>query len=79
VTTEKGYFGLAPALPAQRATTQVGDLVCILRGARMPCILRPSPGSDCCTFKGISYVHGIVGGEHLRQVKVEDLQEFWIN
>ena len=79
VTTEKGYFGLAPVLPAQRATTQVGDLVCILRGALMPCILRPSPGTDCCTFKGISYVHGIVGGEHLRQVKVEDLQEFWIN
>jgi hypothetical protein len=77
VTTEKGYFGLAPALATQ-TTTQVGDMVCILRGSLMPCILRPSPGTNCCTFQGITYVHGIVKGEYLRQVKTEDLQEFWI-
>jgi hypothetical protein len=77
ITTQKGYFGLAPALPMQEQT-QRGDFVCILRGAKWPCILRLNPGMNCCIFIGFSYVHGIMDGEYLRQARVEHLMEFWI-
>jgi hypothetical protein len=35
-------------------------------------------GTNCGTFIDFSYVHGIMDGEYLRQVRVEDLMELWI-
>lgn len=77
ITTENGYFGIAPAIPKQDKP-QKEDLVCILRGAEWPCILREIPETNFYTFMGFAYVHGIMGGEHLLQVKVEELREFWL-
>ena len=53
--TGKGYLALMPADAA------VGDLVVLLKGGKMPFILRPQAAS--MRLLGPSYVHGIMGGE----------------
>ncbi|KAK7211997.1 hypothetical protein V2G26_019175 [Clonostachys chloroleuca] len=53
--TVKGYMGLAPL------TAQVGDKVCLLKGAQFPIILRPN--GDHWIVVGESYIHGIMDGE----------------
>ncbi|PQE12869.1 Heterokaryon incompatibility 6 OR allele protein [Rutstroemia sp. NJR-2017a BBW] len=57
ITTERGYIGITAD------TAKPGDLVCIVRGAQVPLILREN--DDGATFKlvGDSYIHGIMDGE----------------
>lgn len=68
--TDKKYIGLAPA------STQIGDLICVLPGGHTPFLLRPSeeyPGRY--KLVGELYVHGIMHGEALQQNGL-DMQEF---
>jgi hypothetical protein len=55
VTTEKGYFGMAPE------QTRRGDVMCILLGGRLPVILRPV--DQHWEFMGECYIHGVMNGE----------------
>lgn len=75
--TEKGYFGLAPA------TTQPGDLVCILLGGKVPYIVRKTVDADApnkiadmhrTTYKfvGDAYVQGIMNGEAVQDLESDD-------
>jgi hypothetical protein len=57
---EKGYIGLG------LKDTQIGDHVFVLKGSRVPCILRSVEnvrGSNVFKFVGQSYVQGIMEGE----------------
>ena len=53
--TEKGYLALVPE------KTEAGDTVALLKGGRMPFILRPNTGA--WRLLGPSYIHGIMDGE----------------
>lgn len=68
--TKRGYIGLGPA------QTQCGDEVSVLRGARLLFLLRRAQhpaGLEVCgpayRIVGESYVHGLVRGESLRDMK----------
>jgi Heterokaryon incompatibility protein (HET) len=71
ITTEKGYFGLAPK--ASRKT----DKVCVLFGCSTPVILR-SLDEGGYQFIGECYVHGIMEGEAMKMLEKEECikQEF---
>jgi len=56
ITTKLGYMGLAPA------RSQIGDVVCVIKGGKVPFVLRESPGG-LYQFVGETYVHGIMDGE----------------
>jgi hypothetical protein len=56
--TQNGYLGLGP-MPAK-----IGDSVCILKGGRVPYVIRKvSEESSYFNFIGDCYVHGIMHGE----------------
>ncbi|EXF72947.1 hypothetical protein CFIO01_04653 [Colletotrichum fioriniae PJ7] len=61
--SDTGLFGLA------RRDAQIGDQIWVVKGGRVPLILRPLPGpyrdtqEEDFTFVGDSYVHGIMEGE----------------
>ncbi|TVY38342.1 Heterokaryon incompatibility protein 6,OR allele [Lachnellula subtilissima] len=54
--TNNGLMALVPA------GTKDGDVVCVIRGAQTPFILRPVEGWTC-QLVGECYVHGIMDGE----------------
>lgn len=54
-TTSRGYMGVASA------TTEPGDVVCILFGSQMPLVLRKE--GELWSFVGQAYIHGIMDGE----------------
>jgi len=68
-TTRKGYLGIGSS------KSQVGDLVCVLLGCKVPFILRHIDQTVCqleyvsfsCSFVGQAYVHGILRGEAIRE------------
>ncbi|KAF2805727.1 uncharacterized protein BDZ99DRAFT_480400 [Mytilinidion resinicola] len=55
--TSNGYYGLAPMI------VQQGDMCCVLIGARVPFILRPTETPSHYQVVGECYVHGIMRGE----------------
>ena len=55
-TTREGYIGLAPS------RTRAGDVVCVIKGANVPFILRPR-GENKYILVGECYFHGIMHGE----------------
>lgn len=57
IVTESGHVGLGPM------AVEPGDVVCILRDAVMPMILRPVDGGNSFKVVGESYIHGIMFGE----------------
>ncbi|PVH69821.1 hypothetical protein DL98DRAFT_438238 [Cadophora sp. DSE1049] len=68
--THRGYIGLGPA------ETQCGDEVYVLRGARLPFLLRRAQcpiglevSGPAYRMVGESYIHGIVRGEALHEMK----------
>ncbi|KAK3941792.1 heterokaryon incompatibility protein 6, OR allele [Diplogelasinospora grovesii] len=65
--TEKGYLCLLPK------ATEVGDQLTILKGGRVPVILRPR-GDGTMEFIGEAYVHGIMDGEAFREDNCSDIQ-----
>lgn len=64
MATERGSFGLIPM------EARVGDVVAILTGGRVPIILRPEAGYY--TVFGDEYVHEIMDGEGMQDVKELD-------
>ncbi|PVH88832.1 HET-domain-containing protein [Cadophora sp. DSE1049] len=64
--TRKGYMGLGPKgiLP--------GDTVCILFGGDTPYVLRET--ESCWKFVGECYVHGLMKGEAVRDLKGEEFE-----
>lgn len=71
LVTEQGYFGLGPR------KTQASDLICILRGAHAPYVLRLHD-DGCYELIGEAYVHGVMDGSFVRAVKDEDVMTFRI-
>lgn len=61
--TSKGYMGLGPN------AMQIGDIVCVLFGCKVPFILRPMGGYYLLV--GDSYIHGIMDGEAMAAVLKE--------
>jgi hypothetical protein len=65
--TTKGYFVLGPKV------LEVGDVVCVLFGGKMPFCLRPWGRHNLLV--GECYVHGLMGGEALEMLKRGDVAE----
>ncbi|KAK4166243.1 heterokaryon incompatibility protein 6, OR allele [Cladorrhinum sp. PSN259] len=66
-STQKGYLCLLPK------HTEIGDQVAILKGGRVPVVLRPhSDGSF--QFVGETYVHGIMDGAAFAEEKCVDIK-----
>ena len=61
VITENRRIGMASQ------NVKVGDVVALLLGSRVPVILRPS--GSTYSFVGLSYVHGLMNGEGLIEVR----------
>ena len=57
VVTEDGHVGLGPQV------TEPGDVVCILKDAIMPLLLRPEADGDSFKLVGEAYVQGMMFGE----------------
>ena len=72
VATDGGHMGLV------LVGAEIGDLVCVLRGANVPYILRPVKDDDQGTMQLVcaSYIHGFMDGEAIECGKYE---ERWIH
>jgi hypothetical protein len=55
--TKSGRYGLSPRL------LQDGDLCCVLFGAKVPFVIRPTGDESQCKLVGECYVEGIMRGE----------------
>jgi hypothetical protein len=66
LTTEGGYIGTGPY------ETEPGDVVAILLGYNVPILLRPAK-SGLYTVIGEAYIHGIMYGEGLAELRKRDL------
>ncbi|TVY51984.1 Heterokaryon incompatibility protein 6,OR allele [Lachnellula cervina] len=64
--TNNGLMALVPA------GTKNGDVVCVIRGAQTPFILRPVEGWTC-QLVGECYVHGIMDGEMMDEEYLKTL------
>lgn len=69
-STDSGYFGLVPS------HCEEGDLVCCLAGGSVPYVLRQSDDGNDFKLVGECYIHGVMQGEALRGVQLEDLEVF---
>ena len=67
VVTRGGLLGLAPEL------TVSGDCVAIVKGAKVPLILRPMDDAKW-ELIGDCYIHGIMHGEAFKKQKCEDME-----
>lgn len=67
IETSEGYLGLAPT------GTEVGDVVCILKGFRCPVILRKRDGHH--VLVGTCHVLGIMNGEAADMLATGKIQE----
>jgi hypothetical protein len=65
--TDGRYLGWVPL------TTEEGDVIAIFKGAKLPFVLRPVPGSTdrSFTFIGECYIHGIMYGEAIEKGDLE--------
>lgn len=54
--SSSGHLGLAPEASEEE------DVICVLQGARVPFIVRPT-GHHKCSLVGEAYVHGVMDGE----------------
>jgi hypothetical protein len=64
--TIQGYIGLAPRL------TEEGDYVVLVKGGRVPLVLRPRGGQ--WELIGDCYLHGIMHGEGFEESKCQDIK-----
>lgn len=65
--TAKGYFVLGPRV------LEVGDVVCVLFGGKMPFCLRP--WGHHYLLVGECYVHGLMGGEAIKMLERREAAE----
>lgn len=61
LTTENGYLGLGPK------ETKGGDEIWIIRGSRIPVVLRKATGKEGYYILGHVYIHGVMHGEAMTQ------------
>jgi hypothetical protein len=66
IRTTQGYIGLAPRL------TEEGDYVALVKGGRVPLVLRPRGGQ--WELIGGCYLHGIMHGEGFEESKCQDIK-----
>lgn len=52
---------------------QMGDLICILLGSKVPVVLREHEAGIGYDFVGAAYVHGIMHGEALAILRLESM------
>lgn len=57
LATAKGGFGLGPLI------TRPGDVCCVIFGADVPFVLRPSADASGYRLLGEAFVHGVMNGE----------------
>jgi hypothetical protein len=59
LSKDKQWMGFIPI------DAEIGDVIALLEGGRVPYILRPKTGVDegCYELIGDAYVHGIMDGE----------------
>jgi hypothetical protein len=57
--TEEGRMAIVPPLALE------GDIICIIKGTRMPFVLRKTKREDLAVYQiiGCCYVHGVMDGE----------------
>ena len=67
VLTRSGYLGVALGM------AELGDCVAIVKGAKVPLILRPVEDTKW-ELIGDSYVHGIMHGEAFEEQKCKDME-----
>ena len=68
VVTQKGYLGLAP----DRA--EEGNYVVLVKGGRVPLVLRRKDKGERWELLGDSYVHGIMHGEGFEEGRCVDIE-----
>jgi hypothetical protein len=66
--TLKGYLGIASMY------AEVGDVVCVLFGGKVPMVLRRLGSCWVCISE--CYVHGVMDGEAVRDTPAEEVQNF---
>lgn len=67
VQTQLGYMGLASG------NVQVGDQVWLLKGSKVPVVLRSTGHSNNWTLIGDAYVHGIMYGSKFEEAKCSQI------
>lgn len=67
VTTEKRYMGLVSG------QVKVGDQIWLLKGSKVPIVLRNCEDSETWTVVGDAYIHGIMYGEAFEEDKCEQI------
>lgn len=67
--TNNGLLGLCPR------TSQPDDSIWLIKGARVPYVLRPHLGRESYTFIGECYVHGAMHGEFMTDKRREAFRE----
>ena len=68
VVTQKGYLGLAPDLAEE------GDCVVLVKGGRVPLVLRRIDKGERWELVGDSYVYGIMHGERFEKGRCVDIE-----
>lgn len=69
ILTSKGFLGLGPV------SSQMGDIVCLVRGCDVPVVLRPVAGKEgVYKMVGDCYVHGIMDGSFARRASRQDVK-----
>lgn len=63
--TTNGYYVLGPKV------TEVGDIVCVFLGGKMPFVLRP--WGTRYLLVGECYVHGLMNGEAIESMEIGDI------
>ncbi|KAH8770898.1 heterokaryon incompatibility protein-domain-containing protein [Diaporthe sp. PMI_573] len=69
VFTKDGHVGLGPQV------TEPGDVVCILKDAIMPLVLRPEANRDSFKLVGEAYIQGMMFGE----IKISEVEQIVIS
>jgi hypothetical protein len=70
-STEKGYVGLGPNSLNMKAPEPILDEIWVILGARTPFVLRPK--GNAYQLVGECYIHGLMQGEALHEVKAGNL------
>jgi hypothetical protein len=69
IYTDRECYGLAPSI------TKPGDICCVIRGTKVPYILRKTYGTSHYKLVGEAYIHGFMRGEAIGLVETGELRE----
>jgi len=69
IVTQRGHYGLAPLV------TREGDICCVIRGARVPFLIRETGIPGHYTLLGEAYVHGTMHGQMVKLCENGELRE----